>query len=551
MPPVMQRQQSVEQAETVARLLESYLNAPTAELAKVLRDRFAIGSEEPHGLPLSATQNALEQSPVAVSITDLNANILYINRNFTELTGYQADDILGQNESVLSYKSTPESVYRDLWQTLQRQETWCGTLINRRKDGTRYLAEVQITPLVDEQGGTSHYLGLHRDITELFALERKVSNQKALIESVVDATPAAIAVLDHKQRVVLDNQAYKQLAGDMPEEEPARSILDKLCQQTTDVCDRIRTRQSFHDIEVMCDMGRRRNDRWLSCSGIWFSEKIASVDAFFSDELAHYMLLIAHDITSQKQQQERIRSNAMRALLAEEGLRQGMQETLAAAVFQLESPLNMLSAALEMHARRAEGNGLDASLNEVLHAVRDQGLRAIDNLRRAAPAAKGTDSVPLNLNQLVHDVLLVSTEELLAQGIVIDWRPRSRIKPVCGDEIQLRSMVKHLLDNAIEAIIADDDGRREITLITDDDEQWVRLRIGDSGGGIPEALRIKVFEPFFTTKGNSPGHHAGMGLTLAQEVVNQHAGTIEVAPGHFPGCCIELRLPAFNTKVTR
>ena len=52
----------------------------------------------------------VEQVPVAISITDKKAKILYVNKEFTAVTGYQPDDILGQNESILSDKRTPKTV---------------------------------------------------------------------------------------------------------------------------------------------------------------------------------------------------------------------------------------------------------------------------------------------------------------------------------------------------------------------------------------------------------------------------------------------------------
>jgi hypothetical protein len=67
---------------------------------------------------------------------------------------------------------------------------------------------------------------MHRDITEFHRLEQMVRNQKALIESVVDAAPIAIALLDQKGRVLLDNQAYKKLVTDLRVAEPAHTLLD-------------------------------------------------------------------------------------------------------------------------------------------------------------------------------------------------------------------------------------------------------------------------------------------------------------------------------------
>jgi nitrogen fixation negative regulator NifL len=534
--------------QALESLIESYLHAPSAELAQTLKSTLSSWSRmQTQPLPFHVLESAVEQSPVAISITDLKANILYTNSCFTDVTGYSPEEIVGQNESVLSYKSTPDSVYKELWQTINEKRRWSGVLVNRRKDGSRYLAEVLITPVLDENGQASHFLGIHRDITDVHALERRVNNQKALIESVVDSTPAAIAVLNSELNVLLDNQAYKKLVGDMRGQEPANALLETMGKENPSFFSMMQRQASFQDIEVAFTMKDKGEPRWFSCSGIWFREQPATADAFFSEEKESYLLLLAHEITSQKRQQETIRRNAMRALLAEEGLLQGMRETLTAAIFQLESPFNMLNAAMDMLQRRNSQSSMDESLMSVLSEVRQQGMQTLENLRSAVPASADIEPVTLNLNQLVHDVLLISTERLLGEGIVVDWQPRAMLKPILGWEANLRSMIKQLLDNAIEAIVESDSPARAMSITTDDEDGWVRLSICDSGDGISEAMRIKVFEPFYSSRDPSKGRHAGMGLTLAQEVVNQHAGTIEIDPNYSDGCCVQIRLPVERT----
>ncbi len=543
MPELKENSVSVS-TQALSSLLESYLHAPSQTLAQTLRSVFAEWEEsQVQPLPPHILEKAVEQSPVAISITDLKANILYVNSCFTEVTGYLPEEIVGENESVLSYKSTPPEVYQDLWQALLEKQRWSGVLVNKRKDASRYLAELCITPVLNNDGEATHYLGIHRDITSVFALEQQVKNQKALIESVVDSTPAVMAVLDTEQKVLLDNHAYKKLVGDMRGREAAHVLLEGIARDDAGFASVLEQHRSFHEIEVPCYIRPGDEPRWFLVSGIWFREQSSKADAFFSGERVPYLLLVAQEITAQKQQQEVIRRNAMRALMAEEELTQGVRETLAAAVYQLESPFNMLNAALDMLKRRETKNAMDGTLLSVLSEVREQGTKTLENLRNAIPNAAEVEPSTLNLNRIIHDVLLVSTERLLSQGIIIDWQPFSTLPPVLGWEPKIRSMVKQLLDNAIEAITGGGTQAREIYLQTDTEDGWVSFSICDSGPGIPEGLRLKVFEPFFSTKEQGRGRHTGMGLSLVQEVVNQHAGTIEIDPDYSDGCRVQIRLP--------
>ena len=166
----------------------------------------ATAIQQNKDLPPEVYRQAVDQADLAISITDARANILFANEAFTRVTGYGAGEIVGKNESMLSNHTTPAVLYQEMWGELAAQRPWSGKLLNRRKDGALYLAELTISPVVDAAGKTTHFLGMHRDITEMHRLERVVRNQKHLIESVVDAAPIAFALLDPTGRVSLDNQ---------------------------------------------------------------------------------------------------------------------------------------------------------------------------------------------------------------------------------------------------------------------------------------------------------------------------------------------------------
>ncbi|HNF90532.1 MAG TPA: nitrogen fixation negative regulator NifL, partial [Thiobacillaceae bacterium] len=278
--------------------------------------------------PLEVFRQAVEQSALAISITDAKARILYANPAFQRVTGYGREEVLGHNESLLSYRVTPRIVYESMWAQLMRQRAWNGLLVNKRKDGSRYLADLTITPVVDDGGHTSHYLGMHRDVTEVHRLERQVQNQKTLIETVVDGAQVAIVVLDEQERVVLDNQEYKKLIGDLGNE-PARTVLAALRAAMGGELEKARqSGRGFAGREVSFPR-RNAEPRWFSCAGSWIEELDTSADAFYEPRRHHYMLLTIQDITPLKEREEAVRVNGLRALLAEQERIQSLREALA------------------------------------------------------------------------------------------------------------------------------------------------------------------------------------------------------------------------------
>ena len=109
---------------------------------------------------------AVEQSPHSIVITDLDANIEYVNEGFVRVTGYSREEVIGQNLSILQSSKMPPEVNRDLWAHLKRGENWKGEFINRRKDGSDYVESVFASPVHDADGRITHYLAIEEDITE-------------------------------------------------------------------------------------------------------------------------------------------------------------------------------------------------------------------------------------------------------------------------------------------------------------------------------------------------------------------------------------------------
>lgn len=530
-------------AEDIASILQRFLDSPPKGVAVEVVDAVTeVFKSYSSLLPPHLFFEAVEQSPVAISITDARATILYANRSFEKVTGYSCEEIIGNNESMLSNKTTPRIVYETLWARISQQKPWSGTLINRRKDGTRYLAELTITPVLNESQQTTHYLGIHRDTTELHSLEKRVGNQKKLIESMVNAAPVVAVLLDDKGEVVLDNLEYKKLVTDMGNCEPANEFLSSMRKSIGKNFDELYTQhKDFSDQELYFDPGGGASPRYFSVSASWIKEFDDSADAFFEGNMRFYLLLVANEITQIKRQQEEIRINALRALTAEEELVQSMREALNGAVYQLQGPVNLIAAAEAMQQRRdnesKEGMALLAALNQALSA----GRQALQTLQSCIPQSPVDTLDHVNINLVLRDVLMLCTQRMLKSGVVIDWNPAPTLPAMYASERRLRGMFKQLVDNAIEAMTARSSDVSELHIRTRYTDANIIIEIEDTGPGIPEDLRLRIFEPFFTT--NKTNNRAGMGLSMVQDVVNEYAGTIEIDSTYTSGTRFVITLP--------
>lgn len=495
------------------------------------------------GVDLDVYRQAIEHVPVAASITDTKANILYANPAFEALTGYTRAELAGHNESVLSDKATPIHIYEDLWATITGGKTWTGRLVNRRKDGTTYLADLTVVPVFDGEGAIIHYLGMHRDVTDLHQLERRVKNQDTLFSSVLEAAPALIVLVNTAGEVVFSNPAYKQLRRELNGTDVAAKFTEALEESLgTDLVGMCERGFDFSAIEVGIDMSSNGNNdmRWFACTATKVHEHDMSAAGYFSKDNRCGVLLVASDITLQRRRYEQARTNAVRALMAEQQMVQGMREVISGAIFQMQGPLNVMSAAAQMMERQgAEAGALSAPIQEVLGAGQD----ALGRLKAAMPRVAAEPVEPVNVNELVREVLDVSIEGLLREGIFVDWRPARDLPNVPGRANALRSMIKHLVDNAILAIKDGGDGREIIIVTSTTSGGDVKMEVRDSGIGLDGDLRLRIYEPFFTAWKKTRSR-PGMGLVMARQIITEQGGSLEVDNQLGGGCKAEVVLAA-------
>jgi two-component system, sensor histidine kinase and response regulator len=108
---------------------------------------------------------AVEQSSESIVITNLDAEIEYVNEAFVRTTGFRRDEVLGRNPRLLQSGKTPATSHASLWETLKQGRIWRGEFHNRRKDGSEYTEFAVVTPIRQDDGRISHYVAVKEDIT--------------------------------------------------------------------------------------------------------------------------------------------------------------------------------------------------------------------------------------------------------------------------------------------------------------------------------------------------------------------------------------------------
>ncbi len=147
---------------------------------------------------------ATSQSPAAIVITDLNGSIEYTNPAFTKITGYTAEEAIGHNPRILQSGEHGTEFYKNLWETLAKGKTWRGEFHNKSKDGHYFWESASISPMINPNGKTTHYIAVKEDISErveaMFALEEA----KNAAESATQAKADFLANMSHEIRTPLN-----------------------------------------------------------------------------------------------------------------------------------------------------------------------------------------------------------------------------------------------------------------------------------------------------------------------------------------------------------
>jgi PAS domain S-box-containing protein len=467
----------------------------------------------------------------AILMLDLEGNVITWNEGAQRIKCYHADEIVGRNfECFFPAGDVADGKPRaELRAAVERgsfeEEGW-----RVHKDGSRFIAQVLITPIFDEAGGRVGFVKVTRDISERKQAEQKLAAQARLMAQLMETAPAAIAVFDRSMRYLAASRRFRAdyRVGD-------QALIGRSHYEIfPEVPDR------WREIHRRCLAGATER-----CEEEPFPRHDGTVDWvrwemtpwYDEDGAIGGLILLSEVITERKRTEQMLATQArdLRRSNAE------LEQFAYVAAHDLREPLRMVASYTELLGERYQGR-LDDKADKYLHYAVDGARRMqrlIDDLLDYSRiAAQGKPLQPTQVAAVVGEVIetMRMTIEETAAEIVCGQLPI-----VHADPGQLAQLFQNLIGNALK-FRSEHPPRIRIDARHGDSE-WV-LSVADNGIGIPAGDAERVFQMFQRLHGRSQYEGSGMGLAIVRKIVERHHGRIWLESGLGKGTTFHFTLPA-------
>jgi signal transduction histidine kinase len=260
-----------------------------------------------------------------------------------------------------------------------------------------------------------------------------------------------------------------------------------------------------------------------------------------TSERVEAVLAVGRDLTEHVLASEALREAQM--ALAHANRVTTMGELAASIAHEVNQPLAAVVANAEACLRwlDRETPDLDAARRSVEWII-DDGNRASEVIRRVRALANKAEieKVPLDVNDLVSEVISLVQRELISHRVTLRTEFAPALPMILGDRVQLQQVMINLVMNGIEAMQSTTDRPRELVIRSgQDDAHGVLVSVTDCGVGISAENADRLFNAFFTTKSSG----MGMGLSICRSIVEAHGGRLWATANVAHGATFQFTLP--------
>ncbi|WP_180132362.1 PAS domain S-box protein [Rhodoferax sp. BLA1] len=495
---------------------------------------------------------AVEQSPESVVITNLNADIEYVNQAFTRTTGYSREEALGANPRLLKNGKTPPQTYEDMWAALVRGDTWRGVLFNRRKDGSDYEEEVHVTPVRQPDGHITHYLAIKEDVTEKRRMTLELAQYRSHLEELVAQRTFDLEQVTDALRLAGEEQ--------MAIFETASSGMALIKDRVFVRCNRRltelfgwleggmvgqRTSIWYPDAEaealggdpvyevIWRGQAHTREQRLKRLDGSLFWVRLTGKAVDVADH-SKGTVWVVDDIS-----EERAAAEAMRRAkeLAEDAART-KADFLANMSHEIRTPMNAVIGMTHLMLKTE----LLPRQRDYMKKIMDSGqhlLGIINDILDVSKIEAGKltiEHIAFDLEKVLGNVSNLIGEKVAAKGLELIFDvDRDVPNNLVGDPLRLTQVLINYANNAVKFT-----QKGEVDVVVrvreqSDNDVLLYFAVRDTGIGISDEQRSQLFQSFQQADSSTTRHYGGTGLGLSIAKKLSHMMQGEVGVDSVPG----------------
>lgn len=475
---------------------------------------------------------AMEQSPASVVITDASSVITYVNRKYTEITGFTASELIGRTPRIIKSGLTPAETYDDFWKTISAGKQWRGEFLNKKKNGELFWESNVISPVQDQDGKITHILAVKEDITERRRVEELIREQASLLDIANDA----IIVCDLDNYVIFWNKGAERLYGWSKEEAVGSNTTTLLYTPERGAKNNEVLSAVLAGDQWAGEIRQRTKDsRDVTVQSRWnlVRDKRGNPKS---------ILIVNTDITEKK-------------VLEAQFLRAQRMESLGTLAGGIAHDLNNVLAPILMSIQILKGRTADEKMQRILTTLETSAMRGGEMVKQILVFARGMGGEQsfIDPHHLVLDVQSI-LKETIGKKIQVGTKIDESLWKIVGDLTQLHQVLMNLCINARDAMPngglltiscenthVDENFARMLPDVSPGN--YVMLTVTDTGVGMSRDVIEKIFDPFFTTK--DVGKGTGLGLSTVHAIVKSHGGFINVFSEPGKGSTFKVYFPAY------
>src|SRR5215831_8640795 len=473
----------------------------------------------------------LESIPGMIAVADGDGRHAYANRRLLDYLDLNPSKSIVYPWIEAVHPDDREAVLKVRRYSIKGGEPFEVVYRRRRRDGAYRWIRARVEPARDESGKIIRWYSLLVDVHEEKLAEQAVRESEERLRRLIDTIPALVWCATGAGDAFYLNKRLLDYSGLAPDEaSQARTRLihpDDVPSLVDTWTDCVGTGQSFRIIYRL-----RRADgayRWHEGRAEPWRDETGAIA---------YWVGVNVDIDDRLRAEQALRTTQARFQRASQLA--GLAEVSASIAHEVNQPL--AAVVTNSHACQrwlsTEPPNLQRARLAADRIIRDANAAAeVVSRVRALFRQTGPTKAPMDLNEVIAEVLDLLVDDISARNVVIERSLGNGLPRVLADRVQFQQVLVNLIRNGMEAMDGLDGPKRLAIRSRRGEGDAVAVEVRDYGGGVADPESI--FEPFFTSK----THGMGMGLAISRSIVEAHEGRIRVAQAHPTGTVFTVILP--------